>query len=228
MALLYSQFGIRHFEVVVHFWPDMDGFNAKQLRQLFGELDLGRDDQFTTCDLRDAGESGARFSGEHWTYDIATESLMLRCNGYLGLQDTVRDLLGQTRAFFGNRMAFFIDEVRMYGTVPDDRNRHVGEAVLKRLLRTLKAEDRALLPGLLGAGLQLVGDAEDPHFHWHARIEPPHGSYDVLGMSAQLMFPLSMEPPTADDDLDTIDDQLETAVRFITDDLPQFASRLFK
>lgn len=229
MALLYHAFGVRHFEFVAHFWPDLDYFSSKGLRKLFGELDLGSEDSFTSCDLRDAGESGARFTGERWTYDISTESLMLKCSGYMELGQTVRSLLTQTREFFGGRMAFFTNEMRIYGTVPDDKDRHVGEAVLKRLLPRLKQEDRELLPGLVGAGLRLVGDSEDePYYHWHANIEPPHGTYDVLGLSGQLMFYPSIEPPTTDSDLDVIESQIETTVDFITNALPTFASRLFK
>lgn len=229
MALLYNQFGVRHFEFVAHFWPDLDDFSAKQLRRLFGELDLGTEDQFTSCDLRGGGEAGARFTGERWTYDLSSESLMVRSTGYLDLRATVRSLLQQTRTFFGGSMAFYTNEMRIYGTIPDDKDRHVGEVVLKRLLPRLKQEDRDLLPGLVGAGLRLVGDSEDdPYYHWHAAIEPPHGTYDVLGVSAQLLFGLSLEPPTTEEDLDTIDTQLQATVDFITTTLPTFASRLFK
>lgn len=231
MTLLYDSFGVRNFEFVTHLWPDMDALSARELRRLFGELAIGPDDEFTSCDLR-AGEMGARFQGEHWVYDIASSSILLRCNGYSSsdsLRGTVRNLLGQTRKFFAarHRLAFFVDSIRVFGIVPDDRDdRHVGEAVKKRLLRNIKKEDLDELPGLSGAGLQLVGDSET--FHWHARIEPPHGSYDVLGLGAELMFPLSSDPPTDEDDLDTIDQQVETAHSFITTEVPNFARKLFK
>jgi len=97
--------------------------------------------------------------------------------------------------------------------------------VEKRLLARVSKEDRAALPGLAGAGLRLVGDAEG--FHWHADIEPPHGHYTVLALDADLLFWPEGEPPSPSDDLDTIDTQVMTAYEFITGDIKTFASKVF-
>lgn len=230
MALTYDAFGVRHFEFVANLWPDLDALSAPELRRLFGELTIGPDDEFTSCDLR-PGMMGARFTGEHWTYDIASSSILLRCNGYSSsenLRATVRGLLGQTRRFFvaKHQLAFYVEAIRVYGVVPDDKDRDVGEVAMKRLLRNVSRDDLEILPGLTAAGLQLVGDTDE--FHWHARIEAPHGNYESLGLSAELMFYLSPDPPTDADDLDTIDAQVETTHSFITTLLPVFASKLFK
>jgi hypothetical protein len=229
MALLYDSFGVRRLEFVANLWPDMVTFAPRELRQLFGQLVIGPDDEFTSCDLRT--DTGARFEGEHWVYDIGTSSILLRCWGYSSpdsLRGTIRRLLRQTRDFFAekNELAFFVDEIRVYGIVPDEKDRNVGEVVQKRLLKNVLKVDLEGLPGLAGAGLQLVGDAEE--FHWHARIEPPHGAYDVLGIGAELMFPPTPDPPSDEDDLDNIDRQVELAHTFITTDVVTFASKLFK
>jgi hypothetical protein len=228
MALRYESFGIRHFEFTAHMWPELDEIAPRDLRRLFGQLTLGRDDEFTSCDLRTAN-MGARFEGEHWIYDIAPGSILLRCRGYApDLPATVRALLEQTRTFFAStvHVAFFVNEIRVWAIVPDDKDRHVGDLVLRRLLRNLKRDELGPnLSGITGGGLQLVGDAEE--FHWHARIEPPHGSYDVLGIGVELMFPLAPEPPNEDDDLDTIDNQVGLAHSFITKEVVAFAGQLF-
>jgi hypothetical protein len=227
MALLYENFGVRRFELTAHMWPDIEGFTTRELRRLFGTLSIGVDDDFDSCVLR--GDEGARFEGEHWVYDISSGSILLQCLGYsssTNLRGSIHELLEQTRSFFAarQRLAFFVYAIRVFGTVPDDKDRHVGDVVRKRLLRQT---DTSELPGLAGAGLSLVGDA-DEGFHWHARIEPPHGAYDVLGIATELMFDLPPDPPTEDNDLDAIDEQVETAHSFIANVVPAFASKLFK
>lgn len=231
MALLYDAFGVRRFQFTANMWPGLDEVSSRDLRRLFSTLSLGPDDEFESFEMR-AGGLGARFEGEHWIYDIAPTSILLRCSAYsspVALRATVRSLLDGTREFFAaaDPQAFFVDELYVYGIVPDDKDRHVGEVVLRRLLRTLKRDElTGNLAGLTGAGLQLVGDAED--FHWHARIEPPHGYYDVLGVAVELMFPPTPEPPSDEDDLDRIDGQVETAHSFITQEVVAFASQLFR
>jgi hypothetical protein len=231
MALLYDAFGIRRFVFRANMWPGLDDITSRELRRLFAALSLGQDDEWDSFELRPGG-LGARFEGEHWIYDITPNSIYLRCDAYSSpdaLRATVRNLLGSTRAFFASAdpQAFYVEEMFVYGVVPDDKDRHVGEVVLKRLLRTLKRDElEGNLAGLTGAGLQLVGDAED--FHWHARIEPPHGSYEVLGVAVELMFPPTTDPPTDEDDLDRIDGQVEAAHSFITQEVVTFASQLFR
>lgn len=229
MALLYDQFGIRSFELMVNIWPGVDQFAPGELSRLYGHLNT--DDEFQSCDLR--LNQGARFEGDDWVYDIAPSSILIRCTGYPStdaLRRRIRRLLAQTRAFFAAQhyVAYYVENIRAFGSVPEDKDRNIGEVVQKRLLQRVKAEELEGLPGLAGAGLQLVGNAEEPQrFHWHARIEPPHGSYGVLGISADLMFPLAPEPPTEDDDLDDILRQVDAAYAFITDDVTTFASKLF-
>lgn len=229
MALLYHQFGIRRFQLEANYWPEFDGFVPGQLSKLYGHLNA--DDLFASCDL--FGTARAVFEGEHWEYDISDSALRLRCSSYSSpneLRDIIRKLLSGTREFLSPHVGFFVDEVRAFGIVPDDKDRHIGEVVQKRLLAARAEKEAATeLPGLTGAGLRLVGDVEDDEFqyHWHAGIEPPHGAYNVLMLDAQLMFWPSREPPSAPDDLDRIDAQITTTYRFLTDDIKTFASQVF-
>lgn len=227
VALLYDQFGIRRFQLEVTFWPEMDGFLPGQLSQLYAALN--GQDLFSLCMLQST--EGARFEGEHWVYDISDTSLLLRCTGYSStdeLRRVIRFLLSGTRDFFpGRRLIFFVTEVRAFGIVPDDKDRDIGGVVEKRLLARVPTSDREALPGLAGAGLLLVGDENEQNFHWHARIEPPHGSYHVLALEAELMFWLPDQPPTAGGDLDRIDEQVMTTYAFITDSIRTFASKVF-
>lgn len=224
MALLYDSFGVRRFQVEVNIWPDIESFSPGELSRLYGHLNS--DDLFASCELR--SNMGARFEGEHWVYDVSPSSLLLRCTGYSGtdeLRRIIRLLLSETRSFFHRRRAFYVGSVRAYGVVPEDKDRHIGQVVQKRLLSRVAKEELESLPGLSGAGLRLVGDTDD--FHWHAFIEPPHGAYGVLGLDAQLMFWPSSEPPNADDDLDTIEEQVMMAYRLLTEDIKTFASKMF-
>lgn len=158
-------------------------------------------------------------------------SVLIRCRGFETperLQSQIRSLLDGTRGFFQDRgvVAFYTDEVRVLGIVPDGTSRHVGQVVEKRLLSRVKVEDRQELPGLTGAGLRPVGDGDD--YHWHASIEAPHGAYDSLALSAQLMFAPGAEPPPAGPDLDAIEKQVETGCDFVRDRLQTFATKLFR
>lgn len=226
MTLLYDSFGIRQFQVDVLLWPEIRSFEVGQLSRLYGGLN--GDDLFTTCELR--GTNGARYEGEHWVYDISDGSIMLRCRGYSGtdeLRRIIRSLLANTRQFFAPpRLAFFVDTVRAFGLVPDDKDRDIGQVVQQRLLNRVPKADREALPGLMGAGLRLVGDAET--FHWHGDIEPPHGAYHMLALDAELIFFPAEEPPTAVDDLDSIDERVIMAYNFVNDDLRVFASKVFR
>jgi hypothetical protein len=228
MTLLYDSFGVRRFNIEAYIWPELHQFGQGELSRLYAHLN--GDNEFESSDLF-AGGSSATFSGEHWRYDIDSNSVDIRCKGYATpdeLRGRIRWLLAKTREFFSAtspHLAFFVPEIDVWGMVPDDKDRHIGEVVRKRLLSRIKAEDLDGLPGLTGAGLQLVGDAAD--FHWHARIEPPHGGYDILGIGVEMMFAPAPEPPTAGDDLDVIDDQVSRAYTFLTDDIRSFASKLF-
>lgn len=226
MALLYESFGGGRLEIILNMWPDFDRFYPGQLSKLLGVLN--DDDAFTSVDLEP--ESGLRLEGEQWIYDLSLASLVLKSKGFADPQAAsprIRSLLEATRTFFGDRaIAFFTDEIRVWGFVPDDRNRNVGDVALRRLLRGVSTEDRNLLPGLSGAGLRLVGDA-DEGYHWHAGIEPPHGRYDSLGLSAQLMFRPPEAPPRQGSDVNTIVEQVATAYNLVSRDLRTFASKLF-
>lgn len=225
MALQYEHFGVRRFQLEVNFWPEMETFLPGQLSHLYAELN--GQDLFSICMLQST--DGARFEGEHWVYDISDTSLLLRCTSYSGtdeLQRTIRGLLSDTRDFFSpRRLAFFVSEIRALGIVPDDKGRHIGEVVEKRLLSRVPKTDRETLPGLTGAGLHLAGDTEE--YHWHAGIEPPHPSYRALLLDAHLMFWPTAEPPSATDDLDRIEAQVTTTYEFLTENVKTFASKVF-
>ncbi len=229
MALLYDSFGIRSVEVNVNIWPDFDGFAAGELSQLYGHLN--KEDIFSACDLR--SNFGARFDGEHWMLDIDSSSVTIRCSSFATpeeLRSRTKELLGETRKFFANtpsrhRIAYFLGEVRMAGLVPDDKSRNVGELLRKRLIRGMNAEKLDLLTGLQGAGLRLIGDT--PDFHWHASIEPPHGAYEgLLGMSIQLFYPPPPDPPTHTNDLVKVDAAVSESYAFITENIKSFANAL--
>lgn len=225
MALLYDSFGVRRVMLEANFWPNLPDFHPGELSRLYAHLNSH--DTFASCELHSLG---ARFEGEQWVYDISTTDVALRCYSYETpdqLRSRIRGLLEGTRQFFADqhRLAFYVTEVRMIGIVPEDKDRHVGEVVRKRLLTRLKPEDLEVLDGLQGAGLRLVGDTDD--FHWHANIEPPHGSYGVLGLTAELMFGPGEGPPKPDEDLDRIDEQVQAAYTFLNDQVREFASKLF-
>jgi hypothetical protein len=225
LTLLYDSFGVRRVWIDVNFWPELRDFRPGELSQLYAHLNS--DDLFLSCDLN--SNQGARFDGEQWAYDITSDRLALRCFGYESvehLRGRIREMLRGTREFFApRRVAFFVDEVRMFGVVPDDRDRPIGEVVRKRLLRGTKAEELEGLPGLVGAGLRLVGDTDE--FHWHANIEPPHGSYGVLGLGVEAYFTPDVEPPTPETDIERISGQVDTAYTFLNDQVREFASKLF-
>lgn len=225
MALLYDAFGVRRVQVVANIWPDIDNFGSGELSRLYGHLNA--DDLFSSFELR--SNMGARMEGEHWVYDISPSSILLRASAFATtdqLRKRIRSLLAGTRQFFDRSyMAFYTEDVRVYGVVPDDKDRHVGEVVKKRLLQRLAKDDVEAMTGLAGAGLRLVGDTEA--FHWHAQIEPPHGAYSVLALEAHAMFRPTPDPPTPGDDLDTIDEQVQATYDFLNDDVRTFASKLF-
>lgn len=225
MALLYDSFGVRRVWIDVNFWPELPAFRPGELSQLYAHLNS--DDLFLSCELN--SNQGAVFDGEHWVYDIQSHRLALRCFGYesvVHLRGRIREMLTGTREFFApRRLAFFVDEVRMFGIVPEDRDRHIGEVVRKRLLRGMKADELGELPGLAGAGLRLVGDTDE--FHWHADIEPPHGAYGVLGLGVECYFAPEADPPTPEGDVDRISEQVDAAYTFLNDQVREFAGKLF-
>jgi hypothetical protein len=228
MALSYDSFGVRRVDIEAKIWPEFDRFLPGQLSKLLGVLN--DDDAFTSVDLEP--ESGLRLEGEQWIYDLSLSSIELRSKGFSEPQAAsprIRSLLEATRGFFTrgtHQIAFFTSEIRVLGSVPDDRNRNVGDVVLRKLLRGINQEDRDLLPGLTGAGLRLIGDAEDG-YHWHASIEPPHGRYESLGLWAQLMFPPPDSPPRPGPDLNTIIEQVGMGYNLVSGGLKTFASKLF-
>ncbi len=228
MALLYDSFGVRSFQVEAYVWPGFHPFSSGELSRLYGHLN--GDNQFESSDLLSGG-TAASFSGEQWRYDIDSTSVDIRCRAFAStdaLRSRIRWLLRQTREFFSatnQHLAFFVPEIDVWGMVPDDKERNIGEVVRKRLLSRVKPEDLEGLPGLAGAGLQLVGNADD--FHWHARLEPPHGAYEILGIGVDMMFSPSEDPPTATEDLDVIDAQVAQAYAFVTEDVLSFAKKLF-
>lgn len=228
MTLLYESFGVRRVELMANVWPDIDAFVSGDFSRLFGAIN--DDEIFTSSDIRPG--RGVRFEGEHWVYDLNSSSLLIRCSGYADpavMRGRFTSLLEKTRRYFAERqsLAFYTDHVRVYGDVPEDKGRHVGKVVQKRLLSRMKPEDHQGLPGLQGAGLRLVGDHED--YHWHAGLEPPHGAYDEsLSLWAELMFWPDPQPPSAGSDLEKIAQNLNSAYAFVNDVLPAFSAKLFK
>ena len=187
MTLLYDNFQVRRVEVILDIWPGFDRLLPGQLSRLIGPLN--DDDSFTSSEIQP--ESGLRLEGEQWVYDLSLSSVMLRSRSFLNPSASsprMRSLLEVTRGFFGGRqpVGFYTDLIRVVGYIPDDKGRNIGEVVQGRLLKTVTKEDREALPGLAGAGLRLIGDAED--YHWHASIEPPHGAYESLSLYGELMF----------------------------------------
>jgi hypothetical protein len=231
MALDYNSFGLRRVDIDVNIWPEFDRFLPGQLSKLLGVLN--DDDAFTAVELEP--ESGLRLEGEQWVYDLSLSSVELRSKGFSDPQSAsprIRSLLETTRTFFAgvgrpsHQVAFFTDEIRVLGSVPDDRKRNVGDVVLRKLLHGLKQEDRDILPGLTGAGLRLIGDAEEG-YHWHASIEPPHGRYESLGLWAQLMFLPPESPPRPGSDINTVIEQVAMGYNLVSDSLKTFASKRF-
>lgn len=226
MALLYDSFGIRRVAVEVNLWPAIDSFAAGDLSALFGRLNT--DDIFTSCELRP--QTGASFEGELWTYDLHPSTLRIRCFGFATpeqLYGRIRSLLEGTRGIVRDRsLAFYTDEIRVFAEVPEGGKRMVGDIVQRRLVGRLKAEDRAELPGLQGAGLSLVGATDS--YHWHAEIEPRQGVNNSLSLVGRLVFFPESEPPRPGPDLDVIDEHVKTTCDFVRDPLQTFSTKLFR
>src|SRR3954451_23338515 len=169
MALQYEHIFLKRVVVEANLWPPVEEIPHGTLSQLFGLLN--EEELFSSCELR---ASGASFRGEYWTYDLDGSTVRIRCFGYRDrpmLYSRIRKLLDGTRSIAPNRrVAFYTEEIRVFADVPEGGKRDVGEVVQKKLLRSVKVQDRESLPGLDGAGLSLVGSTED--YAWHANLDP--------------------------------------------------------
>ncbi len=218
MSLLDDSDGIRRVAVEVNLWPEVERFKTKALSDLFGELNP--DGMFSSVELRP--ETGARFDGDAWTYDLSPAGVLVRCTNLTSLEDVkkrVRFLLDGTRKCVASDHAFFTDEIRVFVHVPQTGKQRVETAVYKKLLGP--KTDLEDLPGLEGAGLTLAGTTDV--YHWDADIKP-YGS-DALLLQASLTFRPSPEPPRPGPDLDAIDGQISVAAQFVTDHLRTFSSK---
>jgi hypothetical protein len=223
MALQYDNFEIRRIAVETNLWPPAEEISRATLSRLFAEVN--EDDCFETCELR---ANSATFEGDDWDYNIDGATVLIRWFGVRPPSDfyeRLRRLLDGTRVVaMDSRVGFYSEEVRVFGDVPEGKSRDVGEAVKKRLLRGMKAEDRDSLAGLAGAGLKLRGGSEA--FFYEASIDP-RLSGDMLSLSAGLKFRPDSEPPKPGPDLDLIESYTKFARDFVADDLLAFSKKLF-
>src|SRR5258708_32259794 len=161
VSLSYESFGIRRVVVEAYIWPELDDVDASRLSDLSGVLNKA--ELFTACHLNPP--TAANFAGDVWTYDLTASRLRVRCFGFPtedALIDDIRKLLDGTRSVgTGRRRAFYSDEIRVFAEIPETGKREVGDLVQAKLLKPVKREDRTVLPGLDGAGLQLSGEADD-------------------------------------------------------------------
>lgn len=229
MVLKYDQFGMRVIEVTVLAWPGFQyGFQTGELSQLYAALN--GTDTFDSVQLR--GTLGARFDGEAWTMEIDQTNIRLRCTNFLGadeLRAKASELLAQTRKFFAEQkqpLVFAPLQIFVMGHVPGGNETDVGETLKKKLLPKLRADLNVVPPGLTGAGLRLVGDTDE--FHWHASIEPIHGDYGMLGLTSQLYFELTDEPPRPGDDIQAVANAIEASYVFLTEHIRPYSSAVFK
>lgn len=227
MALLFDHFGVRRVELDVLMWPGFShGFKPGELSSLYGALNT--DDAFESCELR--ANLGATFDSEHWEYDISTTRIHIAAGpafqSFDELDKRVLHLIEETKKHLTQRRLPFVTTERAYvmGVVPEDGDRDVSEVVRSKMLsRRLTQQhdgERLLdhLPGdLVGAGITLVGDGED--FHWHANIGPAHGGATNLRISAELYFP----PPSEAPEDSMISDSLRTAYEFLNTSVREFA-----
>lgn len=220
MTLLYDAFGIRRVAIELNFWPAIDKFETGDLSRLFGILN--RDEIFSTCELR--SEEGALFVGEAWTYDLSTSALLIRCTSirtHPDLRAQISELLKLTREALSPRLAFYTDEIRVFGQVPEGGKRDVDKVVRKKLIsRNADLDD---LPGLDGAGITLNGFVEA--FAWRAEIEPL--GEDALQLTGRINFRPGPEPPHPGSDLEVIEQQTQAACEFVSQNLKTFSSKLF-
>jgi hypothetical protein len=224
MPLDYEQFTIRTVRVDCLMWPGCEhGYKTGELSGLYGALNS--DDLFESCELR--ATLGARFDSEHWTFDIGESRLWLRSRSFAGLpgaQRQIHMLLSETRKYLTpKRLALVLaDEIYVSGVIPERKGGNVAEIVKKKMLKPLKSEQTDQLPGIVGAGIRFVGDTPEPdEYHWHLMLEPWHGEYSSLQLSAELFFPPI--PDREADDLDVIDGRLETAYNFLKVNAKSFA-----
>lgn len=218
MSLLYDAFGIRRVALEVNFWPGVEKFHTGELSRLFGALN--EDELFSTCELQ--SETGALFGGEAWDYDLSTSGLLIRCSSFVthqAMRERMRQLLAGTRDTLSTKVAFFTDEIRVFGQVPEGGKRDVEKTVRKRLMS--RGTDLSDLPGLEGAGLSLSGTNDV--YHWHGDIES--AGPDSLMLSGRVRFWPEPEPPRPGPDLDLIEKQVELACEFVSDHLRNFTSK---
>jgi hypothetical protein len=225
MTLNYEQFTPQRVRVDLRMIPGFDhGFRAGELSGLYGALN--RDDLFESCELR--ARLGARFSSEHWTFDIGESRLWIRSRQFLDLSDLTKQiqmLLSEARTFLGEKRLplLLVEQIALSGVVPEAKGGNVAEIVKKKLLKPLKDGHTDTLPGLVGAGVRFVGDATEPEdFHWHLLLDPWHGRYSNLIVGAELFFAPFWEDH-AEDDLDAITRRLAIAYNFLTSNAKSFS-----
>ncbi|HET7122090.1 MAG TPA: hypothetical protein VFI17_12680 [Solirubrobacterales bacterium] len=222
MALQYEHISLKRVVVEANLWPPVEEIPHGTLSRLFGLVN--EDEIFSACELR---ASGASFRGEYWTYDIDGSTVRIRCFGYRDrptLYARIRKLLDETRSIApSRRVAFYTQEVRVFADVPEGGKRDVGDVVQKKLLRSVKLEDRESLPGLDGAGLSLVGSTDE--YAWHADLDPADD--DFLSLFAGISFYREPEPPRPGSDLDAIEEQVKVACGFVEGALKDFSAKFF-
>jgi hypothetical protein len=223
MALQYDNFEVRRLAVEANLWPPAEEITTSTLSRLFAEVN--EDDLFETCEL---GSSSASFDGDEWDYVINGSTVLIRWFGSRLPSDyfaRLRRLLDGTRVVAQDSpVVFYSEQVRIFGDIPEGKNRDVGDLVKKRLLKGMKPEDRESLIGLASAGLNLRGIGDD--FIYEARVDPKVAG-DMLNLSASINFRPGDEPPRPGQDLDLVERQTQTARDFVANDLLAFSRKLF-
>lgn len=226
MQLDYEQFAVQSVRVDLRMWPGLShSYRSGELSALYAALNT--EDLFENCELR--ATLGARFTSEHWTFDIDQTEIWVRSRSFVdlsALQRQINMLLSETRKFLGRRVSFlFVERVFVWGMVPERKDGNVAEIVKKKLLKPLKDEQTGALPGLEGAGVKFIGNSPEPdEFHWHLELEPVHGTYHDLRIGAELFWP--PYPDSETDDLDVIDTRVATAYDFLRTNAKNFAKSI--
>jgi hypothetical protein len=229
MPLNYEHFSIRLVRVRFLMQPGFEyGYRAGELSGLYGALNGG--DLFDTCQLR--ATLGARFNGEHWTFDISQNRIWLCCRSFVGVDDLTRQmhmLLGETRKFLGLTRKRYVplltERAYVCGVVPGRKGSSFAGIIKKKLLERLEDEQATLLPGMTRVGVRLIGDAPEPdEFKWRLALEPRGGANSNLRLDAELFWPLA--PDYAADDIDVLDVRIATAYHFLRDKAVKFAQSI--
>ncbi len=221
----YESFGVRGVEARVIAWPPLpERYPTGELSKLYSALNS--DDSFESCQLR--AQLGAVFEGEQWTYDIDSDRVVLTARAFanfIEVKDRFVAMLESSRETLRGTRIFIPDQITVWGLVPDERQRDVGELIRKKLLTRFKTEHYTHLDGeVVGAGMEFVVAGEN--VKWEVTVAPYLRQPDNLFLYAKGDFAVPDADDWPDEPLDLVRSDLQTAYDFLHQNVVAFAQSL--